>query len=116
MLKGETGEDKIFYTTGRLTSEMVIKVAQMGGIPVLLSRSGATQMGYELAQKLGITMVARAKGHRFQVYNGKENLILDVKGENNQSLLIKSTSEQCVNDHQLPRVHECQTSRRIPRP
>ncbi|MEF1219261.1 formate dehydrogenase accessory sulfurtransferase FdhD, partial [Photobacterium damselae] len=76
-LKGETGSDKIFYTTGRLTSEMVIKVAQMG-IPVLLSRSGATQMGYELAQKLGITMIARAKGHRFQVYSGMDNLILDV--------------------------------------
>ncbi|HIF9419986.1 TPA: formate dehydrogenase accessory sulfurtransferase FdhD [Photobacterium damselae] len=78
-LKGETGSDKIFYTTGRLTSEMVIKVAQIG-IPVLLSRSGATQMGYELAQKLGITMIARAKGHRFQVYSGMDNLILDVKG------------------------------------
>ncbi|NVH46525.1 formate dehydrogenase accessory sulfurtransferase FdhD [Photobacterium damselae] len=78
-LKGETGSDKIFYTTGRLTSEMVIKVAQMG-IPVLLSRSGATQMGYELAQNLGITMIARAKGHRFQVYSGMDNLILDVKG------------------------------------
>ena len=51
-LKGQTGEDKIFYTTGRLTSEMVIKVAQMG-IPVLLSRSGATQMGYDLAKQLG---------------------------------------------------------------
>lgn len=80
-LQDEKGEDKIFYTTGRLTSEMVIKVAQMG-IPVLLSRSGATQMGYELAQKLGITMIARAKGHRFQVYNGQNNLTLDVKGEN----------------------------------
>ncbi|WP_261856963.1 formate dehydrogenase accessory sulfurtransferase FdhD [Photobacterium sanguinicancri] len=78
-LAGQTGEDKIFYTTGRLTSEMVIKVAQMG-IPILLSRSGATQMGYELAQKLGITMIARAKGHRFQVYNGMQNLILDIKG------------------------------------
>ncbi|SUB66360.1 formate dehydrogenase accessory sulfurtransferase FdhD [Photobacterium damselae] len=78
-LKDEAGNDKIFYTTGRLTSEMVIKVAQMG-IPVLLSRSGATQMGYELAQKLGITMIARAKGHRFQVYSGMDNLILDVKG------------------------------------
>ncbi|OAN17862.1 formate dehydrogenase family accessory protein FdhD [Photobacterium jeanii] len=78
-MAGETGEDKIFYTTGRLTSEMVIKVAQMG-IPILLSRSGATQMGYELAQKLGITMIARAKGHRFQVYNGMQNLVLDIKG------------------------------------
>ncbi|MEC6822827.1 formate dehydrogenase accessory sulfurtransferase FdhD [Photobacterium sp. NCIMB 13483] len=78
-LQQQTGEDKIFYTTGRLTSEMVIKVAQMG-IPVLLSRSGATQMGYDLAKKLGITMIARAKGLRFQIYNGSDNIELDVKG------------------------------------
>jgi len=84
-LKGQTGEDKIFYTTGRLTSEMVIKVAQMG-IPVLLSRSGATQMGYDLAKQLGITMIARAKGNRFQVYNGMANLILDVKGPDAEAL------------------------------
>lgn len=77
-LKGETGEDKVFYTTGRLTSEMVIKVAQMG-IPVLLSRSGVTQMGYDLARQLGITMIARAKGHRFQVFNGADNIDFDVK-------------------------------------
>lgn len=77
-LKGETGEDKVFYTTGRLTSEMVIKVAQMG-IPVLLSRSGVTQMGYDLARQLGITMIARAKGHRFQVFNGADNIDFDMK-------------------------------------
>ena len=53
------GGDKIFYTTGRLTSEMVIKAAQMG-IPFLVSRSGLTQMGYEIAQKVGITMIGRA--------------------------------------------------------
>ncbi|BDM62588.1 sulfurtransferase FdhD [Shewanella sp. NFH-SH190041] len=76
-LSGEPGGDKIFYTTGRLTSEMVIKVAKMG-IPVLLSRSGVTQMGLELAQKLGITMIARAKGRHFLVYNGAENLQFDV--------------------------------------
>ncbi|PKF51583.1 formate dehydrogenase accessory sulfurtransferase FdhD [Enterovibrio nigricans] len=78
-LEGESGDDKVFYTTGRLTSEMVIKVAQMG-IPVLLSRSGVTQMGYDLANQLGITMIARAKGHRFQVFNGAENIVFDVKG------------------------------------
>ncbi|WP_407330826.1 formate dehydrogenase accessory sulfurtransferase FdhD [Enterovibrio sp. 27052020O] len=78
-LQGETGDDKVFYTTGRLTSEMVIKVAQMG-IPVLLSRSGVTQMGLDLAKQLGITMIARAKGHRFQVFNGAENIEFDVKG------------------------------------
>ncbi|QFU25500.1 formate dehydrogenase accessory sulfurtransferase FdhD [Shewanella eurypsychrophilus] len=75
-LKETVGEDKLFYTTGRLTSEMVIKVAKMG-IPVLLSRSGATQMGLELAQQLGITMIARAKGKHFLIYNGADNVELD---------------------------------------
>ncbi len=70
------GNDKIFYTTGRLTSEMVIKVAQMG-IPVLLSRSGATQMGYEIAQQLGVVLISRAKGKHFLVYNGAEQIEFD---------------------------------------
>ncbi len=78
-LSQETGEDKIFYTTGRLTSEMVIKVAQMG-IPVLLSRSGVTQMGLDLARQYGITTIARAKGLRFQVFTGAEKIEFDVKG------------------------------------
>lgn len=76
----ESGDDKIFYTTGRLTSEMVIKVAQMG-IPVLLSRSGVTQMGLELAEQFGITTIARAKGLRFQVFTGAQKMVFDVKGE-----------------------------------
>jgi FdhD protein len=70
------GEDKIFYTTGRLTSEIVMKTAHMG-IPVLLSRSGVTQMGMELAEDLGLTMIARAKGHHFLVYTGKRNVVFD---------------------------------------
>ena len=70
------GNDKIFYTTGRLTSEMVIKVAQMG-IPVLLSRSGVTQMGRELARKVGVTLIARAKGRHFLIYNGTECVDFD---------------------------------------
>ncbi|KIE20616.1 formate dehydrogenase [Vibrio sinaloensis] len=78
-LNQEIGDDKIFYTTGRLTSEMVIKVAQMG-IPVLLSRSGVTQMGLDLAKKFGITTIARAKGLRFQVFTGAEKIEFDVKG------------------------------------
>ncbi|ANQ21607.1 formate dehydrogenase family accessory protein FdhD [Vibrio natriegens] len=78
-LNQETGDDKIFYTTGRLTSEMVIKVAQMG-IPVLLSRSGVTQMGLDLARQYGITTIARAKGLRFQVFTGAEKIDFDVKG------------------------------------
>jgi FdhD protein len=71
-----SGADKFFYTTGRLTSEMVIKGAQMG-IPVLLSRSGATHMGLEVAQKVGMTLIARAKGRHFLVYNGAENIEFD---------------------------------------
>jgi FdhD protein len=77
-LNGIDGADKVFYTTGRLTSEMVIKVAQMG-IPVLLSRSGVTQKGLEFAQKIGVTMIARAKGSHFLVYNGAERVIFDAK-------------------------------------
>src|SRR5258708_24634313 len=60
-LDGVDGSDKIFYTTGRLTSEMVIKAAQMR-IPFLVSRSGLTKMGHEIAAKLGITMIGRAAG------------------------------------------------------
>ncbi len=71
-----TGDRKIFYTTGRLTSEMVIKVAQMG-ISVLLSRSGITQMGLELAQKTGVTLIGRSKGRHFLVFNGKERVVYD---------------------------------------
>ncbi|MDQ2694684.1 MAG: formate dehydrogenase accessory sulfurtransferase FdhD [Pseudomonadota bacterium] len=75
-LDGCGGGDKIFYTTGRLTSEMVIKVAQMG-IPLLLSRSGVTKMGLEMGRRAGVTMVARAKGRHFLVFNGAENVLLD---------------------------------------
>ncbi len=70
------GDDKIFYTTGRLTSEIVMKTAFMG-IPTLLSRSGVTQMGLELAQEIGMTMIARAKGKHFLVYNGADNIEFD---------------------------------------
>ncbi len=68
--------NKLFYITGRLTSEMVIKVAQMG-IPILLSRSGVTEMGQTLAQKIGVTLIARAKGKHFLVYNGSEQIEFD---------------------------------------
>jgi FdhD protein len=76
LLNDIPGGDKLFYTTGRLTSEMVIKVAQMG-IPLLLSRSGATQMGVELAKRIGVTLIARAKGKHFLIYNGAENVTFD---------------------------------------
>jgi len=70
------GQDKWFYTTGRLTSEMVIKVAQMQ-IPILLSRSGVTFRGLELAQKIGVVLIARAKGRHFLVYNGADQITFD---------------------------------------
>ncbi len=72
------GEDKMFYTTGRLTSEMVIKVAQMR-VPALLSRSGVTKMGLDLARKVGVTLIARAKGRHFLVYHGADNLLYDAR-------------------------------------
>ncbi len=78
-LNGIEGDQAIFYTTGRLTSEMVIKVTQMG-IPVLLSRSGATQMGLDLAKQAGVTLISRAKGRHFLVLNGAENLVYDDPG------------------------------------
>ena len=70
------GADKIFYTTGRLTSEMVIKVSRMG-VPVLVSRNGVTEMGLEFASITGMTLIARAKGLHFLVYNGHANLVYD---------------------------------------
>ena len=73
-----SGEDKTFYTTGRLTSEMVIKVAQMS-VPTLLSRSGITQMGLSIAQKIGVTLIARAKGKHFLIFNGADNITLDAQ-------------------------------------
>ena len=72
------GADKVFYTTGRLTSEMVIKVAQIG-IPILLSRSGITHKGLELAQRIGVILIARAKGRHFLIYNGAERFEFDAK-------------------------------------
>ena len=68
-----SGADKVFYTTGRLTSEMVIKSAQMG-IPIVVSRSGITQMGLEIARRLGLCAVGRAMNRRFLCYSGEKRL------------------------------------------
>ena len=64
-----SGRDKTFYTTGRLTSEMVIKSAQMG-VPIVVSRSGITQMGYEIAKRLGMCLFGRATNRHFICYSG----------------------------------------------
>jgi FdhD protein len=79
-LDGIPGEDKILYTTGRLTSEIVLKTAQMR-IPVLLSRSGITYLGLEIARDFGLTVIGRAKGMRHLIYNGEEHIIFDAPGK-----------------------------------
>jgi FdhD protein len=76
-LENIDGSDKIFYTTGRLTSEMVIKAAQMS-IPFLVSRSGLTQMGHAIAQKTGITMLGRATGRHYLLFTGKQRFMKSV--------------------------------------
>ncbi|WP_085908754.1 formate dehydrogenase accessory sulfurtransferase FdhD [Kiloniella majae] len=75
-LNNITASDKIFYTTGRLTSEMVIKTVQMG-IPVLVSRSGFTAWGVDLAKEAGLTLVGRAKGKRFTALAGQDRIVFD---------------------------------------
>lgn len=74
--EGVGAEDKLLYTTGRLTSEMVIKTALMG-IPVLASRSGFTAWGVEIARQVGLTLIGRMKGQRFVCLSGQDRLIRD---------------------------------------
>jgi FdhD protein len=75
-LHGIGGDDKIFYTTGRLTSEMVIKCVSMG-IPILVSRSGFTAWGVDLARQAGLTLLGRARGRRFVVLSGEGRVVRD---------------------------------------
>ena len=74
--QSEKADDKILYTTGRLTSEMVIKTAHMG-IPILASRSGFTAWGVEIARQVGLTLIGRLRGKRFVCLAGEERLIWD---------------------------------------
>jgi FdhD protein len=76
LLHGIAPDDKIFYTTGRLTSEMVIKTVQMG-IPILVSRSGFTAWGVALAKQANVTLVGRAKGRRFVALAGEQRIVFD---------------------------------------
>jgi FdhD protein len=69
-------DDKVFYTTGRLTSEMIIKSAQMG-VPIVVSRSGITQMGLDIARQLGLCAIGRATNKHFLCYTGAERLVLE---------------------------------------
>jgi len=75
-LENVSAAGKIFYTTGRLTSEMVIKTVQMG-IPILVSRSGFTAWGVELARQAGLTLIGRARGRRFVALSGIERIVFD---------------------------------------
>jgi FdhD protein len=70
-LHGVPGEDKVFYTTGRLTSEMVMKSARIG-VPIVVSRNGVTAMGHEMAERLGMTLFGRAANRHFLCYTGFE--------------------------------------------
>jgi FdhD protein len=78
--EGVAPGDKILYTTGRLTSEMVIKCALMG-IPVLASRSGFTAWGVEIARQVGLTCIGRMRGKRFTCLSGEERLLRDIDPE-----------------------------------
>ena len=74
--EGVSAGDKMLYTTGRLTSEMVIKTVQMG-IPILISRSGFTVWGVELARQAALTLIGRARGNRFLALSGAERIVYD---------------------------------------
>ena len=73
-LANKAGRDLIFFTTGRLTSEMVIKGAQMG-VPFLMTRSGVTLMGLELARKINLTILSRCSGKHFEIYHGPQRVV-----------------------------------------
>ena len=77
---GLSGADKMFYTTGRLTSEMVIKTVQMG-IPILVSRSGFTAWGVDLARQVGLTLIGRARGRRFVALAGQDRIVFDAEAD-----------------------------------
>lgn len=76
LLNNVPADDKIFYTTGRLTSEMIIKCVTMG-VPILISRSGFTAWGVDLAREAGLTLIGRARGKRFMALAGEERIIFD---------------------------------------
>ena len=92
-LNKEDASDKIFYTTGRLTSEMIIKTVQMG-IPILISRSGFTESGVALAKQAGLTLIGRAKGKRMIIANGIERVVFDsdIKSVKNKDVISAQRS------------------------
>ena len=95
-LNNEKANDKIFYTTGRLTSEMVIKTVQMG-IPILISRSGFTASGVKLAKEAGLTLIGRAKGKRIIIANGIERVVFDTNVNEIKNEELISAQRSLVN-------------------
>ena len=93
---GTSADDKILYTTGRLTSEMVIKTAQMG-IPVLASRSGFTAWGVEIAREVGLTLIGRMRGRRFMCLSGEDRLVWDAAVSSDDAAESRS-DRKTVND------------------
>ena len=89
--------DKIFYTTGRLTSEMVIKTVRMG-IPILISRSGFTAWGVELARKANLTLIGRARGKRFVALSGEGRIVFDQD--------LETVAEESVKHRRKAAVHD----------
>ena len=96
LLNKEDANDKIFYTTGRLTSEMVIKTVQMG-IPILISRSGFTESGVKLAREAGLTLIGRAKGKRMIIANGIERVIFDTDTKSVKNDDVVSAQRALIN-------------------
>jgi FdhD protein len=94
-LNKENANDKIFYTTGRLTSEMVIKTVQMG-IPILISRSGFTESGVQLAKESGLTLIGRAKGKRMIIANGIERVVFDTDVQSVKSEHVVSAQRALI--------------------
>ena len=92
-----TAADKIFYTTGRLTSEMVIKTVRMG-IPILISRSGFTAWGVELARKANLTLIGRARGKRFVALAGEDRIVFDQD--------LSSVEEESAKHRRKAAVHD----------
>ena len=104
------GSDKILYTTGRLTSEMVIKTVQMG-IPVLTSRSGFTAWGVELARQVNLTLIGRARGKRFIVLAGEERIVFDADPgtiDDEAVLIARKGDEGCATSWRRRRVASSQ--------
>ena len=96
-LKNIKPRNKVFYTTGRLTSEMVLKTVIMG-LPILISRSGFTEAGVSLARRAGLTLIGRARGGRFIALSGEERIIFDSDKLSNEAISDERSAQRQFND------------------